>query len=170
MQYSKIFFSFAILFTLALAAQSVFAHGGAAESGSHGAAMMSMDTMMSGMMGEMHNTDCAMLNSDQFMEKGEDLMGRMMGGDAERHERMEEAMEKESQDFHDQMHLMMGRVATGCFSDEEQSHIARRLGVAGVTGQVPADRSSQLPAALMGAVIGLIIGVVAVKFFFTRTP
>lgn len=30
------------------------------------------------------------------------------------------------------------------------------------------DRSGQLLAALMGAVIGLIIGVVAVKFFFTK--
>ncbi|MEK7519887.1 MAG: hypothetical protein AAB581_01410 [Patescibacteria group bacterium] len=163
----KVFFMSAVFAcSFVFTASFALAHGGAAETGSHGATMMQMDGMMNGMMADSHVTDCATLNSDQFMEKGEELMGRMMGGDAERHERIEQAMETESPEFHDMMHLMMGRVATSCFTDEEQGHIAQRLGVSGVTGQ--ADRSSQWPAAFMGLVIGLIVGMVAVKFFFTK--
>ena len=31
------------------------------------------------------------------------------------------------------------------------------------------DRSGQLPAAILGFVIGVVVGVVAVKFFFTKS-
>jgi len=165
-QFNYILLIFAVVF---FAGGVALAHGGPAETGSHSSAMTKMDEMMNGMMADSRNLDCDMLNSDQFMDQGESLMERMVGGDAERHERIEQAMEKESQEFHDLMHLMMGRIATGCFTDEEQAHLERRLGVADVAGGAATDRSSQLPAAFVGLVIGLIIGVVAVKFFFTKS-
>ena|SRR3990167_4286442 len=168
-QFNYILLIFAVLFSLSSLSltSEVFAHSDVGDTGGHGSAMTKMDEMMNGMMADSRNLDCDMLNSDQFMEQGEKLMERMMGGDEEKHERIEQAMEKESQEFHDLIHLMMGRAATGCFTDEEQAHLERRLGVAGVAGGVATDRSSQLPAAFTGLVIGLIIGIVAVKFFFT---
>ena len=137
-QFNYILLIFAVLFSLSSLSltSEVFAHSDVGDTGGHGSAMTKMDEMMNGMMADSRNLDCDMLNSDQFMEQGEKLMERMMGGDEEKHERIEQAMEKESQEFHDLIHLMMGRAATGCFTDEEQAHLERRLGVAGVAGGV----------------------------------
>src|SRR3972149_11897781 len=111
--------SLTILFSLNGFAFVVFAHGGEADG--HSGTMTGMDEMMSAMMGENRAVNCAEMDSAELIEKGEGLMSRMMGGDEEKHEAMEEAMEKTAgMEFHDMMHIMMGRVASGCLTDEQQ--------------------------------------------------
>lgn len=140
----------------------VFAHGGVADS--HSGTMMKMDEMMSNMMGQNRAVDCAGMASDELIEKGEDLMSKMMGGDEERHELMEKGMEEiAGMEFHDMMHTMMGRVASGCFTDEQQKVVASKL-----TAVAPQRTNQTLPL-VTGIVIGLVVGLIGMSFFKMRS-
>jgi len=121
-------------------------------------AMMHMDTVMGGMMLENRAEDCATLTSGELVEKGEEMMVKMLGGDEAKHERIEVAMETESESFHDEMHIMMGRDATGCFSDEQQKAIAGKLTA------VPQSKSGQGVPLAAGLVIGALLGLVGASF------
>lgn len=155
----KIFsISFLAILFLFSGALVVFAHGGVADG--HSGTMMKMDEMMSAMMGENKAINCAGMDSAELIEKGEDLMSRMMGGDEEKHELIEEEMEKVGgMEFHDMMHTMMGRVASGCLTDEQQKVVALKL-----TANAPSRTNQTLPLAT-GIVIGLIVALVGMSFF-----
>lgn len=149
---------FVSLFAVSGFAPAVFAHGG--EMDGHSGTMMKMDDMMSAMMGENKAIDCAKMDSAGLIEEGEDLMSRMMGGDEEKHELMEEEMEKVGgMEFHDMMHTMMGRVASGCLTDEQQKAVASKLTV------VAPQKTNQTLPLITGIVIGLIVGLVGMSFF-----
>ncbi len=138
--------------------------GSVEDAGSNTAkAMMRMDTMMGGMMLENRAQDCAALTSGELMEKGEAMMGKMFGGDEAKHERIEVAMETESEAFHDEMHIMMGRNATGCFTDEQQKAIAGKLQA------VPQSKSGQGTPLVAGLVIGVLLGLVGASFMKKKT-
>lgn len=148
----------AVLFLLSGFAPIVSAHGG--EVDSHSGTMMKMDDMMSAMMGENKAINCAGMDSAELIEKGEDLMSKMMGGDEEKHELMEEAMEKTAgMEFHDMMHIMMGRMASGCLADEQQKAVALKL-----TANAPSRTNQTLPL-VTGIVIGLVVGLIGISFF-----
>ena len=148
----------AIVFLLSGFVSVVFANGGAAHGDSE--TMMKMDDMMSTMMGENKVINCAEMDSVELIEKGEGLMSKMMGGDEVKHELVEEAMEKEGGvEFHDMMHIMMGRMASGCLTDEQQKAVALKLTA------VAQQRTSQTLPLVTGIVIGLIVGLVGISFF-----
>ena len=118
-----------------------------------------MDEMMSAMMGENRAVNCAEMDSAELIEKGEGLMSRMMGGDEEKHEAMEEAMEQTAgMEFHDMMHIMMGRVASGCLTDEQQKAVVSKF-----TAVAPQRTNQALPL-VTGIVIGLVVGLVGMSF------
>lgn len=150
-----------LIFTILLSISFVlvvFAHGG--EVDGHSGTMMKMDDMMSTMMGENKAINCAGMDSAELIEEGEDLMSKMMGGDEGKHELMEEEMEKiGGMEFHDMMHVMMGRVASGCLTDEQQKSVAAKL-----TAVAPQRTNQTLPLAT-GIVIGLIVGLIGISFF-----
>ena len=148
----------AILFLLSGFAPVIFAHGGEADGRS--GTMTGIDEMMSAMMGENRAVNCAEMDSAELIEKGEGLMSRMMGGDEEKHEALEEAMEQTAgMEFHDMMHIMMGRVASGCLTDEQQKAVALKF-----TAVAPQRTNQTLPLAT-GIVIGLVVGLVGMSFF-----
>ena len=148
---------FAILLSSGFAS-AVSAHGGEADG--HSGTMMKMDDMMSEMMGENKAVNCAGMDSAELVEKGEELMSKMMGGDEEKHEAMEEAMEEiAGMEFHDMMHIMMGRVASGCLTDEQQKAVALKF-----TAVAPQRTNQTLPL-VTGIVIGLVVGLVGMSFF-----
>ncbi len=155
----KIFsISFLTIFLLSGFVSVVFAHGGEADG--HSPTMMKMDDMMSAMMGENKAVNCAGIDSVELIEKGENLMSKMMGGDEKKHELMEEAMEQTAgMEFHDMMHAMMGRVASGCLTDEQQKAVASKF-----TAVAPQRTNQTLPF-ITGIVIGLIVGLVGMSFF-----
>jgi len=155
----KIFsISFLIILFLLNGASAVFAHGDVEDG--HSETMMKMDDMMSAMMGENKEIDCAGMDSAELIEKGEGLMSKMMGGDEEKHELMEKAMESTAgMEFHDMMHVMMGRMASGCLTDEQQKTVASKL-----TAVAPQRTNQTLPLAT-GIVIGLVIGLIGMSFF-----
>ena len=62
-------------------------------------------------------------------------------------------------EFHDMMHLMMGRVASGCLTDEQQKAVASKLTV------VAPQRTNQTLPLVTGLAIGLIVGLVGMSFF-----
>ena len=135
----------------------IFAHGGEADG--HSGTMTGIDEMMSAMMGENRAVNCAEMDSVELIEKGEGLMSRMMGGDEEKHEAMEEAMEKTAgMEFHDMMHIMMGRVASGCLTDEQQKAVVSKF-----TAVAPQRTNQALPL-VTGIVIGLVVGLVGMSF------
>lgn len=151
----------AVLFLLS-GSSAVFAHGG--EVDGHSATTMKMDDMMSVMMGENKAVNCAGMDSVELIEKGEVLMSKMMGGDEEKHELMEEAMEETAGvEFHDMMHIMMGRMASGCLTDEQQKAVALKL-----TAVAPQRTNQTLPLAT-GIVIGLAIGLIGMSLFKPRS-
>ena len=148
----------AILFLLSGFAPVIFAHGGEADG--HSGTTMKMDDMMSVMMGENRAVNCAGMDSVELIEKGEELMSKMMSNDEEKHELVEEAMEKTGGvEFHDMMHIMMGRMASGCLTDEQQKAVALKL-----TAVAPQKTNQTLPL-VTGIVIGLIVGLVGMSFF-----
>ena len=150
--------SLTILFSLSGFVFVVFAHGG--EVDGHSGTMTGMDEMMSAMMGENRAVNCAEMDSVELVEKGEELMSKMMGGDEEKHEAMEEAMEEiAGMEFHDMMHIMMGRVASGCLTDEQQKAVALKF-----TAVAPQRTNQTLPL-VTGIVIGLVVGLVGMSFF-----
>lgn len=150
---------FASLFALSGFVVVVSAHG-TGEMGGHGGTMMEMDDMMSAMMGENKAVSCAGMDSVELIEKGENLMSKMIGGDEEKHERMEKAMEETAgAEFHDMMHIMMGRMASGCLTDEQQKAVTSKLTV------VAPQRANQTLPLATGIVIGLVIGLVGMSFF-----
>ena len=147
----------AILFLLS-GVSAVFAHGGEADG--HSGTMTGMDEMMSAMMGENRAVNCAEMDSVELVEKGEELMSKMMGGNEEKHEAMEESMEEiAGMEFHDMMHIMMGRVASGCLTDEQQKAVALKF-----TAVAPQRTNQTLPL-VTGIVIGLVVGLVGMSFF-----
>ncbi len=150
-----------LIFTILLSISFVlvvFAHGG--EVDGHSGTMMKMDDIMSSMMGENKAINCAGMDSVELVEKGENLMSKMMGGNEEKHELMEEEMEKVGgMEFHDMIHIMMGRVASGCLTDEQQKVVASKL-----TAVAPQRTNQTLPLAT-GVVIGLAIGLIGMSFF-----
>ncbi|MEK7549230.1 MAG: hypothetical protein AAB496_01945 [Patescibacteria group bacterium] len=147
-----------ILFLSSGFAFVVFANGGAVH-GQNSETTMKMDDMMSAMMGENKSVNCAGMDSTELIEKGEELMSKMMGGDEEKHELVEESMEKTGGvEFHDMMHIMMGRMASGCFTDEQQKTVASKL-----TAVAPQRTNQTLPL-VTGIVIGLVIGLVGMSF------
>ncbi len=136
----------------------VFAHGGEADG--HSPTIMKMDDMMSAMMGKNKAVNCAGMDSAKLIEEGEDLMSKMMGNDEEKHEAMEEAMEETAgMEFHDMMHAMMGRMASGCLTEEQQKAVASKF-----TAIAPQKTNQTLPL-ITGIVIGLIVGLVGISFF-----
>ena len=135
------------------------AHSGEEDMGGNTAqAMLHMDTVMGGMMLENRAEDCATLTSGELVEKGEEMMAKMLGGDEVKHENIEVAMEKESEEFHDEVHIMMGRNATGCFSEEQQKAVAGKLYA------VPQSKSGQGVPLAAGLVIGALLGLVGASF------
>lgn len=161
--YKNMLKTFSILFFVSLFAVSgfasvVFAHGGAVDG--HSGTMMKMDDMMGVMMKESAVIDCAKMDSVGLIEKGESLMSEMMSGDKEKHEIMEKEMEKiGGVEFHDMMRIMMGRMASGCLTNEQQKAVALKL-----TANAPSRTNQALPLAT-GIVIGLIVGLVGMSFF-----
>lgn len=134
------------------------ANGGHEETGSTADAMMRMDTMMHEEMTGNASEDCPHLTSGDLVEKGEELMSKMLEGDEVRHERIETVMEEGGEEFHDAMHTMMGRVATGCFTDDEQKAIAAKLSA------VPQNRSGQAAPLATGLIIGILGGMIVSSF------
>ena len=59
----------------------------------------------------------------------------------------------------DMMHIMMGRMASGCLTDEQQKAVALKL-----TAVAPQKTNQTLPL-VTGIVIGLIVGLVGMSFF-----
>ena len=148
----------AVLFLLSGFVSVVFAHGGEVDGRSP--TTMKMDEMMSAMMGENKAVNCAGMDSAELIEKGEDLMSKMMGNDEEKHELMEEEMEKiGGMEFHDMMHTMIGRMASGCLTDEQQKAVISKL-----TAVAPQKTNQALPL-VTGIVMGLIVGLVGMSFF-----
>lgn len=153
--FSTLIFTFLLSISFVLV---VFAHGG--EVDGHSATMMKMDDMMFMMMGENKEINCAGIDFIELIEEGEGLMSRMMGGDEEKHELIEEEMEKiGGMEFHDMMHIMMGRMASGCLTDEQQKMVASKL-----TAVAPQRTNQTLPLAT-GVAIGLAIGLIGMSFF-----
>lgn len=154
-----------LIFTILLSISFVlvvFAHGG--EVDGHSATMMKMDDMMSVMMGENKIINCPGMDFAELIEKGEGLMLKMMGGDEEKHELMEKEMEETAgMEFHDMMHIMMGRMASGCLTDEQQKAMALKL-----TAVAPQRTNQTLPLAT-GIVIGLAIGLIGMSLFKPRS-
>lgn len=134
------------------------AHGGMEDMSATADVMMRMDATTTAMMLENRAVDCTTLNSKALIDKGEDMMGDMLGGDQAKHERIETVMEKESPEFHDAMHILMGRSATGCFTDEQQKVIAAKLDAA------PKGSSGQGTPLVAGLVIGALLGLVGASF------
>lgn len=64
--------------------------------------------------------------------------------------------------------VVMFAFAVGVFADAGHVDEAPHSDQVMPMMQQTTDRSDQLPAALMGFVIGIVVGVVAVKFFFTK--
>lgn len=139
----------------------VFANGGM---DGHSGTMMKMDEMMSAMMGENKAVNCAGMDSVKLIEKGENLMSKMMGNDEEKHELMEKEMEKiGGMEFHDMMHTMMGRMASGCLTDEQQKEVALKL-----TTFAPQRTNQTLPL-ITGIAIGLAVALIGMSFFKPRS-
>lgn len=154
----KIFSTLVFIILFSSFTSIVFAHGG--EMDVHSGNMMNMDNMMSIMMEENKAVNCAGIDSAGLIEKGESLMSKMMSGDKEKHELMEEAMEKTAgMEFHDMMHIMMGRMASGCLTDEQQKAVVSKLTV------VAPQRTNQTLPLVIGIVIGLAVGLVGISFF-----
>lgn len=150
--------SLAILFSLSGLTSVVFAHGG--EVDGHSETTMKMDEMMSAMMRENRVVNCVGMNETELIEKGESLMLKMAGDNEEKHKSIEEAMEKiAGMEFHDMIHIMMGRMASGCFTDEQQKVVASKLMAGGQS------RTNQALPLATGIVIGLIVGLVGISFF-----
>lgn len=155
----KIFFATGILF-LGVAG-FVLAHEPGEEITAGDTSMMKMDQMMGGMMAEHKDFDCALADAHHLMDTGEEMMEKMLGGDKEKHEKIETVMETEAgEEFHDMLHMAMGRMASGCFSDEEQNLMAQRLGITAAAQ----DRSAQFAIFAGGLVGGAILGVIFSSF------
>lgn len=158
----KIFFAAGVLFLGMVG--FVLAHGPEEEILPGDESMMKMDQMMGGMMTEHKDFDCAQADAHHLMDAGEEMMEKMLGGDKEKHEKFEAMMETEAgEEFHDMLHIMMGRAASGCFSDEEQNLMAQRLGITAGTA-APQDRSAQFAIFAGGLIGGAILGVIFASF------
>lgn len=158
----KIFLATGILFLGMVG--FVLAHGPEEEMMPGDESMIKMDEMMGGIMMEHKDFNCALADSHHLMDAGEEMMEKMLGGDKEKHEKIETMMETEAgEEFHDMLHLMMGRAASGCFSDEEQNLMAQRLGITPQTA-APQDRSAQFAIFAGGLIGGAILGVIFASF------
>lgn len=154
---------FAVGVSLVGFAGTAFAHGGMEMSmGTSTEILINMDEMMNGAMVANRADDCSKLTSKDLLDKGEALMGTMLGNDEGKHGRIEDAMNKEGAAFHDSLNVMMGRYVTGCFTDEEQKMIAAKLNTvaAPVSQSIQSNQSSQGVPMAVGLVIGALIGLV----------
>lgn len=160
----KIFLIAGIL-TFGLAA-TVSAHGMDETGTGTFDSMMKMDQMLEAGMMAHKDTNCASIDSKAMLDKGEGLMEMMLGGDAEKHEKMEELMETEGgEEFHDMMHIMMGRMSTGCFSDDEEKFISEKhTPIIATERETKTDRNNQLVFSAISLIGGIILGIALSSF------
>ncbi len=154
------FFAVLGVVSFAVFARADAGHGDGDPHGSGSPIMARMMDMMHSNLNKTQAVDCNAVTDADLMERGEEFMEQMMGGDKEAHEKMEAAMNKEG---HDNMHTMMGAWATGCVSDKVAGALAERAGASGKSAQ--GDKS----VAVFAVLIGIIIGIVLTKFFFTKS-